>query len=424
MMSLRNADFMALDLELSGLGSNLKSCKNAVERYKALYEAARTRSILSLGLAFFEKSAQSGSMRCLEFTCQVFNILCFCNEPFVVEPEALEFLVEYSFDFNRLINMGVPYYPSTTLKVCPLKSLITEILSHSIPLFLHNGLVDLVFLYHHFYSPLPECFGEFCNALSDLYTPDSPICDTKYLAEYQTRMSGSFLEYVFRRCQRDNVCEAMASRIHLKIVFNKFLPTMVQMHDACEIIDCPLPDNFPYHLRPYDIRENICKNYSNHGFCRKQAKGQCSLLHNVDFAIELENDRRERNRKIRRRRFDHLKPDNLLKKERLQENSNPRESISVRDIENKPRITITGCHRAGVDAFMTGYAGLFQSRAKLYRDGRLDLQHVNRVPLSGKAEPLIIQRSKFTRNCKEHEKRFVAIQAERDRNNVVKTQTV
>ncbi|VDM58054.1 unnamed protein product [Angiostrongylus costaricensis] len=405
MVSLRNADFIALDLELSGLGARqANSAKNVVDRYKALSEAARTRGVLSIGLAFFKKSGKSETKRCLKFSCQVFNILSICAEPFIVEPEALEFLAKHAFDFNRLIDVGVRYYPSTT---CSLRSLMTEIWSRSVPLFFHNGLVDLAFIYHHFYSPLPESFGEFCNAIADLYPLESPICDTKYLAEYQSRMSASFLEYVFRKCQRDNVSEALASRFHLEVVFDSTLAMMAPIRAACETVTCRLPEDFPHHLRPYDLREKVCGQYSSHGFCRKQRKKECRLLHDVDFAIDLENEQQERNRKKRKRRYFFNK-------------------ISLRSTATKGILTgflLIGCHRAGVDAFMTGYAALFQARVSLYRDGRLDEQHLNRIPLPGKSEPLVIQRTQFAGSCKVHESRFADIQVERTRNSLLRSLT-
>uniref|UniRef100_A0A158PB34 CAF1 family ribonuclease n=1 Tax=Angiostrongylus cantonensis TaxID=6313 RepID=A0A158PB34_ANGCA len=354
MVSLRNADFIALDLELSGLGARqASSSKNVVDRYKALSEAARTRGVLSIGLAFFKKSGKSETKRCLKFSCQVFNILSFCAEPFIVEPEALEFLAKHAFDFNRLIDVGVRYYPSTVLKTCSLRSLMTEMWCRSVPLFFHNGLVDLAFIYHHFYSPLPESFGEFCNAIADLYPLESPICDTKYLAEYQSRI------------QRDNVSEALASRFHLEVVFDNTVATMAPIRAACETVTCRLPEDFPHHLQ------------------------------------------------------------SLLQKERLEEEEEKthRERISVDDMKNKPRIAVTGCHRAGVDAFMTGFAALFQARVSLYRGGRLDEQQVNRIPLPGKGEPLVIQRTQFAGSCKIHESRFANIQVERTRNSLLRSLT-
>ncbi|VDM73629.1 unnamed protein product [Strongylus vulgaris] len=237
---------------------------------------------------------------------QVFNILCVSAEPFTVEPEALEFLARHSFDFNRLIDSGVRYYPSTA---CPLRSLITEILSRGAPLILHNGLVDLAFIYHHFYSPTPDCYGEFCNALADLFPSDSP-----------TRMAGSFLEYVFRKwsvhlftffllikkfdhfSQGDNVREELASRWHLKITFDDTALMMAPLRNACERVNCQLPAGFPEHVVPCDLKGKVCEQFSNHGFCRKQRQGQCNLLHDVDYAIDLENEKLEKNRKKRKRR--------------------------------------------------------------------------------------------------------------------------
>lgn len=421
LVSLKSADYIAIDLELSGLGSRSASCaKNVADRYASLCEAAKTRGILSLGLAFFKKTKQSESKRSLKFSCQVFNILCICAEPFTVEPEALEFLAKHAFDFNLLIDSGVRYYPSTISKSCPLRSLMTELLSRGVPLFLHNGLVDLAFLYHHFYSPLPDSFGEFCNALADLFPSESPVCDSKYLAEYQTRMTGSFLEYVFRKCQGDNVRESQGPRWHLKIVFDDTSSMMAPLRDACETVDCRLPDGFPDHPLPYDLREKVCDQYASHGFCRKQRKDQCPLLHDVDFAIDLEEVRQGRNRMKRKRRYDYLKPDSVLEKERLEEEEKEarKERISVEEMKHKPRIAVTGCHRAGVDAFMTGYAALFQNRMSLHREGRLDDQHINRIPLSGKEAPFTIQPTQFSGNCPKHENRFAAIQAARARNGV------
>ncbi|XGW07447.1 hypothetical protein V3C99_010544 [Haemonchus contortus] len=424
LVSLKQADFIAVDLELSGLGSREASwAKNVGDRYTALKEAAKTRGVLSLGLAFFKKTGQKESKRQLKFSCQVFNILSLCSEPFTVEPEALEFLGKHSFDFNRWIDIGVRYYPSTVSKACRLRSLMKELLSRGTTMILHNGLVDLVFLYHHFYSPLPESYGEFCNALADLFPPEAPVCDTKFLAEYQTRMTASFLEYVFRKCQGDNVRESLELRWHLKITFDDTASMMAPLREACETVDCRLPIDFPNHPLPYDLPEKVCEQFSSHGFCRKQRQGQCSLLHDVDFAIDLEQVRQERNRKKRKRRFDYLKPDSMLHKEKLEEEKKEasRERVSVEDLKNRPRIAVTGCHRAGVDAFMTGYAALFQSRLNICREGKFDNEHVNRVPLSGKQEPLFIHSTQFAGRCSKHENRFADIQAARSRNSAEAT---
>ncbi|KAK6043356.1 hypothetical protein COOONC_19139 [Cooperia oncophora] len=69
--------------------------------------------MLLIGMQHYVKLLKQGLLICF----QVFNILTLCAEPFTVEPEALEFLGNHAFDFNRLIDTGVRYYPSTVSKV-------------------------------------------------------------------------------------------------------------------------------------------------------------------------------------------------------------------------------------------------------------------------------------------------------------------
>uniref|UniRef100_A0A1I7WRL5 C3H1-type domain-containing protein n=1 Tax=Heterorhabditis bacteriophora TaxID=37862 RepID=A0A1I7WRL5_HETBA len=131
---------------------------------------------------------------------------------------------------------------------------------------------------------------------------------------------------------------------------------------------------FPHHPVPYDLRERLCEQFSNHGFCDKQSRGQCFLLHDVDFSLDLEYKKIEKERRKRKKRFNCFKPDTVLVKEQLEEEEREvkKQRISVDDLKDKARISVSGCHRAGVDAFMTGYAVLFQSRMSLCRQGTLN----------------------------------------------------
>jgi len=45
-----------------------------------------------------------------KFSVKVFNILCLCDDEYVVEPETLKFLVGHGFDFNRQCMHGLPYH--------------------------------------------------------------------------------------------------------------------------------------------------------------------------------------------------------------------------------------------------------------------------------------------------------------------------
>jgi len=62
---------------------------------------------------------------------------------------------------------------------------------------LHNAMVDIIFLYESLYTALPSTLLAFTTDLSEMFP--SGIYDTKYISEFVTRTSRSYLEYLFRR---------------------------------------------------------------------------------------------------------------------------------------------------------------------------------------------------------------------------------
>ncbi len=77
------------------------------------------------------------------------------------------------------------------------RHLFTELVSMKIPIILHNGLVDLMFLYENLYASLPASSSMFLADLVDIFP--SGIIDTKYITDYEHLMQASYLEYVFRK---------------------------------------------------------------------------------------------------------------------------------------------------------------------------------------------------------------------------------
>uniref|UniRef100_A0A915PLE6 C3H1-type domain-containing protein n=1 Tax=Setaria digitata TaxID=48799 RepID=A0A915PLE6_9BILA len=447
LVSIRNASFISLDLELSGLGIQKGwLSKSLEERYSVIRQGAQTRSIISVGIATFQliSRKETNAKKRLKYRCQVFNMLTLCTIPFVVEADGLQFLSKHKFDFNRWISLGIPY-DNNTERGSTMKTLWHEILCINVPITLHNGLVDLAFIYQHFYSILPETFTEFVVNISDWFlllngTPG--LYDSKYISEYITRFNASFLEYVFRKCQRENAIEQARNRVYVSVEFD-FTPAETHLKDAIDVVDCNLPGNFDANASPEpcpindEQKNSLCKRYSNYGFCRDR---ECSYVHNVDILLSIEDHKQAKIRERRKRRYDYESKLNELASTNDGENeplsSTEKELGSVvdsatlgtildQDTAKKAPInlsqatnlrqSIAGCHRAGVDSFMTGFAVIFMQRMHLLRSGNFDPNCGNRIALSGKMVPLIIHRSDYIKSAGDHIAKWIEIERERNR---------
>uniref|UniRef100_A0A8R1I332 Uncharacterized protein n=1 Tax=Caenorhabditis japonica TaxID=281687 RepID=A0A8R1I332_CAEJA len=394
LICVKSADFTAIDLELSGLGGKGLRSKDVQERYKAIRDAANTRSILSVGICTMKLIRKSEKRRALRYETQVFNLLTFSEHPFTVEPSALQFLAKHSFDFNRLISDGIRFQGNN----CPLKTLLRELLSTSATLCLHNGFIDLAFIHRQLYDvPLPDTLDEFSNNLADLFPLDFlPIADSKYLAEFQTRMSASYLEYVYRRCQGDNEIERQARRYHIEIQFPATDQKSKSIKKAVEKIDVRLPEGFPDHAIPIDLHIHVCKYFGAHGFChqRNTEKG-CKLMHDVDSAIDLQRIKENKKAFKRKRRYNNVIAEAVAQKIDDDQEEWKRNKLGqrllTRDFKEQKRNVMTGMHRAGVDAFMTAFAVVYQERRTLMTDNSVNKEFVNRLPLSAKDQPLHIR---------------------------------
>ena len=82
-----------------------------------------------------------------------FNLLPLRENLFV-----LRFLVEHGFNFQKQYSLGVRYHrgnDNDTNSDEHLRDLFAKLVKSRKPIVLHNGLIDLIFLYHNLYAALP-----------------------------------------------------------------------------------------------------------------------------------------------------------------------------------------------------------------------------------------------------------------------------
>ena len=79
------------------------------------------------------------------------------------------------------------------------RRLFTELLMSSAPIVLHNGLIDLAFLYQNLYSDLPSKASQFICDMCEMFK--GGVLDTKYVADFEARM----VAFIFGVCLQKKV---------------------------------------------------------------------------------------------------------------------------------------------------------------------------------------------------------------------------
>ncbi|RGB34790.1 ribonuclease CAF1 [Rhizophagus diaphanus] len=407
--ALNSASFIALDTEFTGLGGKEANTKapNIEERYVNLCKVVRSHALVAFGLTIFEEvtndvQRMSESLE-KRYNVHNFNFSLLSQVDHIISPQSLQFLSDSGFDFNKQIRKGIPYFPGCDKSNSNLKdpnnimrSIFSYILSRNVPIVVHNGFFDLIYLYYSFYADLPSKLSTFIADLSEMFL--GGIVDTKYIADYVTREKSSFLAYLFRKYEREQVDNKFSG--NKEYLFLSIQEDIKNTYNN-QILQSNQFENSSYsnEKKVLNRSQNIkyCEQYAFHGFCKQRMK--CGNSHDLDFILDEQAREAETRRKKRKLNQN---------QERLPKDIN--QSTEYVSASEPPTLLPSTkpdqfdmYHSAHFDAYMTGF--IFARQMLKYGKTKVNNEYKNKLYLMGKNLPLLVEKSQFSKTSIGHNKK-------------------
>lgn len=200
---IATAKYVAIDTEFTGHCQTVS--KHMEQRYSELSTVVNKSALVSFGMAIM---TQQG-------TLESFDVLVVNETVHQVDPSNLLFLVHHGFDFNSQLRHGLGYRPGVYNVLNRSKDIKVkrgvrelwvdihrELRAHLVPLVVHNGFIDLMYLYHSFITALPTQFQSFVADLVDAFP--GGVYDTKYISRSILHEQTTFLGYLYFQYMRQN----------------------------------------------------------------------------------------------------------------------------------------------------------------------------------------------------------------------------
>ncbi|KAI9362320.1 ribonuclease CAF1 [Pilaira anomala] len=238
------------------------------------------------------------------YECDNFEFLTLKQGNITIESDTGIFLCNHGYSFDALFTRGIPFTPPADMPTEPPKNKATakvdmklfnlwkhmmDIMRHrKIPLVLHNGLYDLMYIYHSFIGKLPDTFAEFISTISHCFP--SGIYDTRYLAE-RAEYNSTFLKYVFSKSDRlrqDRFENSTEETPYFEVQVNPpILKTGVPLsglkrkRDDEEVKAVTIVEGEQNGTKKLDY----CKHYAERGYCNLGHTGS-SKYHDIQIILD------------------------------------------------------------------------------------------------------------------------------------------